>query len=152
MMGSSSSSSSVTCKRLTVLTILAVVMQLTGLFLFVMGFFPVKPTLSGASGLESFYPPGFDSIDDRNASTTLPPHQLKSLYQQLSGVPPLFDRLVLMVIDGLPAEFVLGKDGKPPAKGYMEAMPYTQSLLAKGKAIGYHAKAAPPTVTMPRLK
>lgn len=31
-------------------------------------------------------------------------------------------------------------------------MPYTQSLLAKGLAIGYHAKATPPTVTMPRLK
>ncbi|KAL1107459.1 hypothetical protein V6Z11_D03G045700 [Gossypium hirsutum] len=31
-------------------------------------------------------------------------------------------------------------------------MPYTQSLLASGSAIGYHAKAAPPTVTMPRLK
>lgn len=31
-------------------------------------------------------------------------------------------------------------------------MPYTQSLLANGDAIGYHAKAAPPTVTMPRLK
>ncbi|XP_062178247.1 GPI ethanolamine phosphate transferase 2 isoform X3 [Alnus glutinosa] len=34
----------------------------------------------------------------------------------------------------------------------MEAMPYIQSLLANGAAIGYHAKAAPPTVTMPRLK
>lgn len=34
----------------------------------------------------------------------------------------------------------------------MEAMPYTQSLLAKGLAIGYHAKATSPTVTMPRLK
>ncbi|XP_018806744.1 GPI ethanolamine phosphate transferase 2 isoform X2 [Juglans regia] len=34
----------------------------------------------------------------------------------------------------------------------MKAMPYTQSLLANGVAIGYHAKAAPPTVTMPRLK
>ncbi|XP_011657950.1 GPI ethanolamine phosphate transferase 2 isoform X3 [Cucumis sativus] len=34
----------------------------------------------------------------------------------------------------------------------MEAMPYTQSLLANGIAKGYHAKAAPPTVTMPRLK
>lgn len=31
-------------------------------------------------------------------------------------------------------------------------MPYTQSLLASGMAVGYHAKAAPPTVTMPRLK
>lgn len=34
----------------------------------------------------------------------------------------------------------------------MDAMPYTQSLLAKKLATGYHAKAAPPTVTMPRLK
>ncbi|KAL6225089.1 hypothetical protein ACLB2K_003941 [Fragaria x ananassa] len=57
-----------------------------------------------------------------------------------------------MVIDGLPAEFVLGKDGKPPNKNLMEAMPYTQSLLGNGMAVGYHAKAAPPTVTMPRLK
>ncbi|XP_057541503.1 GPI ethanolamine phosphate transferase 2 isoform X2 [Amaranthus tricolor] len=31
-------------------------------------------------------------------------------------------------------------------------MPYTHSLLANGMALGYHAKAAPPTVTMPRLK
>ncbi|XP_021841060.1 uncharacterized protein [Spinacia oleracea] len=31
-------------------------------------------------------------------------------------------------------------------------MPYTRSLLANGMATGYHAKAAPPTVTMPRLK
>lgn len=72
--------------------------------------------------------------------------------QDLSLVPPLFDRLILMVIDGLPAEFVLGKDGQPPQKAFKEAMPYTQSLLSKGRAIGYHAKAAPPTVTMPRLK
>lgn len=40
----------------------------------------------------------------------------------------------------------------PPSKEFVEAMPYTQSLLTKGLAIGYHAKAAPPTVTMPRLK
>lgn len=47
---------------------------------------------------------------------------------------------------------MFGKDGKPPNKQFKEAMPYTQSLLASGSAIGYHAKAAPPTVTMPRLK
>jgi len=55
-------------------------------------------------------------------------------------------------VDGLPAEFVLGRGEKPPTKSMMEAMPYTQSLLSSGRAIGYHAKAAPPTVTMPRLK
>lgn len=47
---------------------------------------------------------------------------------------------------------MLGKDGQPPRKDLMDAMPYTQSLLSSGMAIGYHAKAAPPTVTMPRLK
>lgn len=60
--------------------------------------------------------------------------------------------MFVQVIDGLPAEFVLGKDGKPPRNAFMEAMPYTQSLLGNGMAIGYHEKAAPPTVTMPRLK
>ena len=34
----------------------------------------------------------------------------------------------------------------------MEAMHFTQSLLTTRKAIGFHARAAPPTVTMPRLK
>ncbi|KAL2498930.1 Alkaline-phosphatase-like family protein [Abeliophyllum distichum] len=133
-------------------TVLAVLIQITGLSLFIMGFFPVKPTLSGISGLESFYPPGSDPTDLSQNVSTLPPDKLKSFYQELSGVPPVFDRLVLMVIDGLPAEFVLGRDGMHPRKEFVEAMPYTQSLLAKGLAIGYHAKAAPPTVTMPRLK
>ncbi|KAK4707753.1 hypothetical protein R3W88_028678 [Solanum pinnatisectum] len=144
-------SSSVTCKKLTVIAVLAVLIQVFGLALFVLGFFPVKPALSGFSGVESFYPPGADSAEFQNI-TNLSDSQLKYLYQELSLVPPLFDRLILMVIDGLPAEFVLGKDGEPPPKSFKEAMPYTQSLLSKGRAIGYHAKAAPPTVTMPRLK
>lgn len=58
----------------------------------------------------------------------------------------------IQVIDGLPAEFVIGRGGNPPSKEMMESMPYTQSLLAGCKALGYHEKAAPPTVTMPRLK
>lgn len=47
---------------------------------------------------------------------------------------------------------MLGRDGRPPPMVIEEVMPYTQSLLASGMAVGYHAKAAPPTVTMPRLK
>ncbi|GKD14195.1 GPI ethanolamine phosphate transferase 2 isoform X1, partial [Tanacetum coccineum] len=71
---------------------------------------------------------------------------------ELSEIQPSYDRLILMVIDGLPAEFVLGRDGQPPSKIFKDAMPYTQSLLANNMALGYHAKAAPPTVTLPRLK
>nr|POE82033.1 gpi ethanolamine phosphate transferase 2 [Quercus suber] len=143
-------SSSLTCTKLTILTITGVTIQIIGLLLFVYGFFPVKPALSGVSGAESFRAPTCTPVHNQTDSD-LPPHNLKSLYEELSGIAP-FDRLVLMVIDGLPAEFVLGKDDKPPPKALMDAMPYTQSLLANGMAIGYHAKAAPPTVTMPRLK
>ncbi|WMV54941.1 hypothetical protein MTR67_048326 [Solanum verrucosum] len=57
-----------------------------------------------------------------------------------------------MVIDGLPAKFMLGKDGEPPSKSFKEAMPYTKSLLTKGRTVGYHAKVAPLTVTIPNLK
>ncbi|XP_034220593.1 GPI ethanolamine phosphate transferase 2 isoform X2 [Prunus dulcis] len=140
-----------TCSKLTLFTMAGVAIQMVGLSIFVFGFFPVKPTLPGHSGPESFQAPKCNSIQNET-ERDLHPHHLGSLYKELSGMPPAFDRLILMVIDGLPAELVLGKDGKPPSKALMEAMPYTQSLLANGMAIGYHAKAAPPTVTMPRLK
>ncbi|KAG6647002.1 GPI ethanolamine phosphate transferase 2 isoform X1 [Carya illinoinensis] len=142
--------SSLTCAKLILFSIAGVVIQIIGLSLFVYGFFPVKPALSGISGTESFRVPRCNSVHNESEGD-LPPDQLKALYEELSGIHP-FDRLILMVIDGLPAEFVLGKDHQPPPKALMEAMPYTQSLLANGVAIGYHAKAAPPTVTMPRLK
>uniref|UniRef100_J3LHQ0 GPI ethanolamine phosphate transferase 2 C-terminal domain-containing protein n=3 Tax=Oryza brachyantha TaxID=4533 RepID=J3LHQ0_ORYBR len=119
--------------------------------MFLYGFFPVKPTLPGFSGAESYRMPSCGPAGG-GEEPALPPDQLRSLYRELSEVPPVYDRLVLMVIDGLPAEFVLGRGGKPPSKEMMESMPYTQSLLAGCKAAGYHAKAAPPTVTMPRLK
>uniref|UniRef100_A0A7N0TJ25 GPI ethanolamine phosphate transferase 2 C-terminal domain-containing protein n=1 Tax=Kalanchoe fedtschenkoi TaxID=63787 RepID=A0A7N0TJ25_KALFE len=144
-------SSSLSCARLTAVTVAAVVIQITGLALFVFGFFPVKPTLSGVSGVESFHPP-WDAADDGFISPSFSADELKSLYQDLSDVPAQFDRLILMVIDGLPAEFVLGKNGQPPPQEFVEAMPYTQSLMWTGEAIGYHAVASPPTVTMPRLK
>ncbi|XP_073105132.1 uncharacterized protein [Elaeis guineensis] len=143
--------SSLSCARLTAWTIAAVALQILGLSLFVIGFFPVKPTLRGFSGPESYQMPTCNSTSD-GKETELPPDQLRSLYEEISKMPPSYDRLILMVIDGLPAEFVLGRDEKPPNKAMIEAMPYTQSLLTKGGATAYHAKAAPPTVTMPRLK
>ncbi|XP_074371863.1 GPI ethanolamine phosphate transferase 2 isoform X2 [Apium graveolens] len=72
--------------------------------------------------------------------------------QELSNIPPSYDRLILMVVDGLPAEFLLGRGHQPAPEFFRKSMPYTQSLLDEGVATGYHAKAAPPTVTMPRLK
>ncbi|VVB10657.1 unnamed protein product [Arabis nemorensis] len=143
--------SAITCTRLAIFTVTGIFLQIIGLSIFVFGFFPVKPTLSGVSGSESYLDPFCDSAMNSNESD-LYPEKLRLLYQELSGISSKYDRLILMVIDGLPAEFVLGKDGQPPRKVWKESMPYTQSLLANGVAIGYHAKAAPPTVTMPRLK
>ncbi|WOK96220.1 GPI ethanolamine phosphate transferase 2 isoform X1 [Canna indica] len=150
-MASTSALSSLSCGKLASWTIAAVLLQILGLSLFVIGFFPVKPTLPGFSGPESYRMPTCESVPGAEEGD-LPPEKLRSLYKELSKVPPTYDRLVLMVIDGLPAEFVLGRGDKPPTKTMLEAMPYTQSLLSNGKARAYHAKAAPPTVTMPRLK
>ncbi|KAI3992030.1 hypothetical protein MKX01_014921 [Papaver californicum] len=149
---SSSTSSSLTCGKITIWTLIAVLLQILGLLLFVLGFFPVKPALSGVSGLESYRDPMSSSREDQEQINHRSHNQLRSLYKDASKISPTFDRLILMVVDGLPAEFVLGRGDQPPTKAMMEAMPYTQSLLSHGKAIGYHAKAAPPTVTMPRLK
>ncbi|XP_057865610.2 GPI ethanolamine phosphate transferase 2 isoform X2 [Cryptomeria japonica] len=142
--------SSVTCWRVGTFTVMALVMQALGLFLFIIGFFPVKPALSGVSGLGSYVPGCYS--DQKEIEKNIPTDDLRSLYAEKSGIPVQFDRIILMVIDGLPAEFVLGKGRIPPTEIMIRAMPHTQSLLSNGKAFGYHAKAAPPTVTMPRLK
>ncbi|KAJ4813488.1 GPI ethanolamine phosphate transferase 2 [Rhynchospora pubera] len=139
------------CSTLALGISIATLLQIAGVSLFLFGFFPVKPTLSGFSGSESYQMPSCDSDSDAEM-VDLSSEQRKSLYEELSGIPPVYDRLILMVIDGLPAEFILGKGRKPPAKTMAEAMPYTQYLLANELAVGFHAKAAPPTVTMPRLK
>ncbi|XP_076928974.1 GPI ethanolamine phosphate transferase 2 [Bidens hawaiensis] len=132
------------CSKLTVVTAAAVAVELTGLSLFVFGFFPIKPALSGLSGPESYHPPS----SEEDVQFQLQNHHLKSLYHKLSQIPPSYDRLILMLyVSGVQAEFVLGNT--PPLK---DAMPYTQSLLASKMALAYHAKAAPPTVTLPRLK
>ncbi|KAK9109129.1 hypothetical protein Sjap_017189 [Stephania japonica] len=140
------------CAKLSAWIAGAVLLQMIGLSLFVIGFFPVKPALSGVSGPESYRAPKCDSAEDREELPRIPPDQLRSSYREMSGISPFYDRLILVVIDGLPAEFVLGKNNESPTISMVEAMPYTQALLSNGKATGFHAKAAPPTVTMPRLK
>lgn len=68
---------------------------------------------------------------------------------------PWFDKVVLVVVDALGSEFVpainkqhalLEHGGKPPQ------MPFLEQFISDNKAIGFTAKAATPTVTMPRIK
>ncbi|KAL3668713.1 hypothetical protein V7S43_006009 [Phytophthora oleae] len=72
-----------------------------------------------------------------------------------------YDRLVVVLIDALRADMVLGsaamhgneESAKQTMKGELNAhMPFTSSLVSSGRALGYVAHASVPTVTMPRLK
>ncbi|XP_029457683.1 GPI ethanolamine phosphate transferase 2 isoform X2 [Rhinatrema bivittatum] len=59
--------------------------------------------------------------------------------------PPLFRRVVLVLIDALRDDFVFGPKGK-------QFMPYMTHLVEKGTSHSFVAKATAPTVTMPRIK
>ncbi|XP_042643626.1 GPI ethanolamine phosphate transferase 2 isoform X1 [Tyto alba] len=59
--------------------------------------------------------------------------------------PPLFEKVVIVLIDALRDDFVFGSKGK-------QFMPYTRQLVEKGTSYSFIAEAKPPTVTMPRIK
>lgn len=75
------------------------------------------------------------------------------LFQTLLGAisnwtklpPPLFSKVVIMLIDALRDDFVFGSKG-------VKFMPYTTYLVEKGSSHSFVAEAKPPTVTMPRIK
>lgn len=63
--------------------------------------------------------------------------------QDVDDVKPLFDSLVFVVIDALRSDFAYGP------KSQMKAL---QEFIHEGVAIPFTARAATPTVTLPRLK
>ncbi|ERE68191.1 GPI ethanolamine phosphate transferase 2-like isoform 2 [Cricetulus griseus] len=58
---------------------------------------------------------------------------------------PLFNKVVIVLIDALRDDFVFGSKG-------VKYMPYTTYLVEKGASHSFVAEAKPPTVTMPRIK
>ncbi|KAI8328059.1 hypothetical protein BC941DRAFT_477199 [Chlamydoabsidia padenii] len=86
--------------------------QLIGLTVFSIGFFPYKT-----------YLPGFSTVND-------------------GLTEPEFDRLVFVVVDALRNDFIFQDTG----------FQFVKSLIDKGTAIPFTAKATAPTVTMPRIK
>jgi hypothetical protein len=76
------------CERVAAISLIAVLLQLAGLTLFVLGFFPVKPALMGISGIESVKP-----VCNYEEEAT---HKGAS-YQEVSGITPQYDRLIIMV-------------------------------------------------------
>ncbi|XP_013405157.1 GPI ethanolamine phosphate transferase 2 [Lingula anatina] len=109
-----------------------VCLEVLGFLVFLKGFFPVKSAISGHASF----------ID-------LPPQPIQDKFTQAETpslpVPPLFGRMVIVLIDALRADFVFNttKD---------RGMPYVKDQITKQEAVSFVAKAHPPTVTMPRIK
>ncbi|CAJ0959970.1 unnamed protein product, partial [Ranitomeya imitator] len=104
--------------------------QVLGLALFLRGFFPV--------------PVRSQTRKSRVSEIAAEPWAGKtSNWTQLPN--PVFKKVVIILIDALRQDFVFGVKGK-------EHMPYTRQLIEKGSSLSFIAKAAAPTVTMPRIK
>ncbi|KAK3535206.1 hypothetical protein QTP70_004761 [Hemibagrus guttatus] len=115
----------------SVFSALCLIIELLGIALFLRGFFPVpiKSSLSSNSKLSDL--PAEPVVGSSPNSTKVP--------------PPLFNKVVIVLIDALRDDFVFGPNGK-------RFMPYTRNLVESGSSHGFIAKARPPTVTMPRIK
>ncbi|XP_076462688.1 GPI ethanolamine phosphate transferase 2, catalytic subunit-like [Babylonia areolata] len=91
--------------------------------LFLKCYFPLKQGLSGHARVEDT---PSEPVTGRN------------------GVPTaVYHRLILMVVDALRTDFVLGD---------VPFMPFTQQLLRDGRGVSFSAKTHLPTVTLPRIK
>ncbi|KAM8983814.1 GPI ethanolamine phosphate transferase 2 isoform 3-T3 [Ara ararauna] len=107
--------------------------QVLGVALFLRGFFPVPvrslPRREARGGFPAEpAPPGPGMVSNW---TEIP--------------PPLFKKVVIVLIDALRDDFVFGSKGE-------QFMPYTKQVIEKGTSYSFVAEAKPPTVTMPRIK
>ncbi|XP_025026994.1 GPI ethanolamine phosphate transferase 2 [Python bivittatus] len=105
--------------------------QALGVGLFIRGFFPVPVKSLPRSGAFNRLPP------------EPPDTELTSNWTQ--EIPPLFKKVVIVLIDALRDDFVFGSKG-------LQFMPYTTQLVEKGTIHAFIAEAKAPTVTMPRIK
>lgn len=91
------------------------IIQILVIFLFCFGYFPRKPILKDIS-----------------------------VYSEDDYLGPVFEKLVLVVIDALRSDFLYYNDNSK--------FHSIHQLINDGKGIGFTAFANPPTVTLPRLK
>ncbi|XP_006919115.1 GPI ethanolamine phosphate transferase 2 isoform X4 [Pteropus alecto] len=108
-----------------------VVIEVLGVALFLRGFFPV-PVRSSSGTEHQTEPPAPEPSAGASSNWTKLP-------------PPLFSKVVIVLIDALRDDFVFGSKG-------VKFMPYTTYLVEKGASHSFVAEAKPPTVTMPRIK
>ncbi|XP_053433475.1 GPI ethanolamine phosphate transferase 2 isoform X3 [Nycticebus coucang] len=108
-----------------------VAVEVLGIAVFLRGFFPV-PVRSSARAEHRTEPPAPEPSAGSSSNWTKLP-------------PPLFGKVVIVLIDALRDDFVFGSKG-------VKFMPYTTYLVEKGASHSFVAEAKPPTVTMPRIK
>ena len=94
-------------------------LQLLAIAFFTLGFFPKKTVLNGISTFNY-------NVSLQNNSN------------------PVFNRLILVVIDALRSDFIFDK--------HISNFHFVHSKLNSGEAWGFTAFSNPPTVTLPRLK
>lgn len=90
------------------------------LALYLHGYFPLKATLPGHAELKNF---------SFNGKTVVQPS-------------PMFDKLVIILIDALRSDFVL--------KG--NSMAHLGEIMLNNGGVSFEVRAHPPTVTLPRIK
>ncbi|MBN3321116.1 PIGG transferase, partial [Atractosteus spatula] len=117
--------------RSSIFASLCLVIEVFGIVLFLRGFFPV-PVKSSFSSKSKVSDLPLEPLEGHAANSSRTP-------------PPLFKRVVIMLVDALREDFVFGPKGK-------EFMPYTRHLVERGSSHSFVAKARAPTVTMPRIK
>ena len=121
------------------LVLLCLVIEITGICIFLNGFFPLKSSRSGLSKWGDFPLEPLLQMGEKNSSNKMEKH-----------LPTIFGRTVLILIDALRADFVLpeyaeGDDG-------FSRMEFLRSLIDSRQTYSYISRAHPPTVTMPRIK
>ncbi|XP_040148824.1 GPI ethanolamine phosphate transferase 2, catalytic subunit isoform X2 [Ictidomys tridecemlineatus] len=108
-----------------------VAIEVLGVAIFLRGFFPA-PVRSSSRTEHRAEPPAPEPAAGAHSNWTKLP-------------PPLFNKVVIVLIDALRDDFVFGSKG-------VKYMPYTSYLVEKGASHSFVAEAKPPTVTMPRIK
>lgn len=108
-----------------------VAIEVLGVAVFLRGFFPVP--VRSASGAE------------RRAEPPAPEPAAGAASNWTALPPPLFGKVVVLLVDALRGDFVFGPKGA-------RHMPYASFLVERGASHSFVAEAKPPTVTMPRIK
>ena len=108
---------------------------MTGIFLgfaiFLRGFLALKTPINGHASWEDV------SLEPNSTSDS----------STGQSFPAKFDRLVIVLVDALRADFVL-----PVGNPDLPRMEFVKKMVSENRTFSFLAKAHPPTVTLPRIK